>query len=71
MSKPNVTDVTQELEKYGQYRPQLKYYKENPKYNSLLPKDVKSTVNLIKLQAIYKEDEDLREAVSEFNKGKL
>lgn len=57
MSKKEITDVTKELEKYGSYRPQLKYYKENSKYHSLLPKD-----------AMYKEDEDLREAVNEYNK---
>ena len=40
MSKKDIKDVTKELEKYGSYRPQLKYYKENSKYHSLLPKDV-------------------------------
>jgi len=44
MSKPNITDVTKELEKYGCYRPQLKFYKENSKYHSLLPKDVNKTI---------------------------
>lgn len=40
MAKPNVTDVPKELGEYGNFRPQLKYYKKNPKYHSLLPKDV-------------------------------
>ncbi len=41
MSKPNINDIPKELEKYGNYRPQLKYYKQNTKYQSLLPKNVR------------------------------
>lgn len=58
MSKQNITDVPKELEKYGNFRPQLKFYKSNSKYHSLLPKD-----------NIYKEDENFREAINE-NKNK-
>ncbi len=39
LSKPNVKDVRSVITKYGNYKPHLKYYKENPKYHKLLPSD--------------------------------
>ena len=39
LSKPNIKDVRRTIEKYGNYKPHLKYYKENPKYHKLLPKE--------------------------------
>ena len=39
LSKPNIKDVRKTIEKYGNFKPHLKYYKENPKYHKLLPKD--------------------------------
>lgn len=52
LSKPEVKDVRRELEKYGSYKPYLKFYKSNPKFNKLLPKE--TTV---------KDDRDLVEAI--------
>lgn len=40
LSAPNVKDVRTEIEKYGNFKPHLKYYKANPKYHKLLPKSV-------------------------------
>ena len=40
LSKPQVRDVREYIAKYGNVRPHLKFYKENPKYAKLLPKDV-------------------------------
>lgn len=53
MSKPNVKDVRKEIERWGNYKPQIKYYKANPKYSKLLPRestvlddeDIKAIVN--------------------------
>lgn len=39
MAKPEVKDVQKELEKYGNYKPHLKYYKMHPKYHRLLPRE--------------------------------
>jgi len=40
MAKPNITDVRKELDKYGSFKPHIRYYKSNPKYEKLVPKDV-------------------------------
>jgi len=42
MAKPTVTDIRKELEKYGSFKPHLKYYNSTPKYQKLIPKDVKN-----------------------------
>eukprot|EP00340_Litonotus_pictus_P008862 CAMPEP_0170515350 /NCGR_PEP_ID=MMETSP0209-20121228/1791_1 /TAXON_ID=665100 ORGANISM="Litonotus pictus, Strain P1" /NCGR_SAMPLE_ID=MMETSP0209 /ASSEMBLY_ACC=CAM_ASM_000301 /LENGTH=251 /DNA_ID=CAMNT_0010799793 /DNA_START=436 /DNA_END=1194 /DNA_ORIENTATION=- len=41
MAKPNVKDVREEIQKYGSYKPHIKYYKSIPKYRKLLPKEEK------------------------------
>lgn len=41
LAKPNVTDVRKELDKWGHYLPFVKFYKSNPKYHKLLPKEVR------------------------------
>ncbi len=40
MGKSTVTDVRKELEKYGSYKPHIRFYNSNPKYQKLVPKDV-------------------------------
>lgn len=37
MAKPDVKDVRKEIEKWGSYKPYIKFYKSNPKYRKLLP----------------------------------
>jgi mitochondrial import inner membrane translocase subunit TIM50 len=44
LAKPEVRDVRKELEKYGHYRPYIKFYKSDPKYKKLLPKNETETV---------------------------
>jgi len=39
MAKKEVTDVRKEIEKYGNFKPYMNYYKSNPKYKALLPKE--------------------------------
>lgn len=39
MSKKEVTDVRKEIEKYGNLKPYMNYYRSNPKYKALLPKE--------------------------------
>ena len=39
MSKKEITDVRTEIEKYGNYKSYLNYYRSNPKYHQLLPKE--------------------------------
>lgn len=39
LARPEVKDVRKELDKYGNYRPYIKFYKSNPKYKKLLPKE--------------------------------
>jgi len=39
MAKKEVTDVRKEIEKYGNVKPYMNYYKSNPKYKALLPKE--------------------------------
>ena len=44
LSKPEVRDVRKELEKWGNYRPYIKFYKSDPKYKKLLPRQETETV---------------------------
>ena len=39
LSKPQVKDVREYMAKYGNVKPHYKFYKENPKYAKLLPKE--------------------------------
>jgi import inner membrane translocase subunit TIM50 len=39
MAKPDVKDVRKEIEKYGNYKTYVNFYKSNPKYKKLLPKE--------------------------------
>jgi hypothetical protein len=39
MAKPEIKDVRKELEKYGNFKPHINFYKSNPKYKRLLPKE--------------------------------
>lgn len=53
LAKPEVRDVRKELEKYGHYRPYIKFYKSDPKYKKLLPKSETETVlDDVDLQAV-------------------
>ncbi len=45
MGKKEVVDVRSEIEKYGNVKPYLNYYKSNPKYRSLLPNEVINIFN--------------------------
>jgi hypothetical protein len=45
MAKPTVTDVRKEIEKFGNYRSHIKYYKVTPKYHKLVPAEV--IINLL------------------------
>jgi import inner membrane translocase subunit TIM50 len=40
MAKPSVTDVRKEIEKLGNYRSHIKFYKLNKKYHQLVPPEV-------------------------------
>jgi len=54
LAKPEVRDVRKELEKYGHYRPYIKFYKSDPKYKKLLPKSETETVlDDVDLQAVH------------------
>jgi len=39
LSKPSVKDIRNEIEKYGNDAPHIKYYKSVPKYKKLLSKE--------------------------------
>lgn len=39
LAKPNIKDVRQAITKYGNFKPHINYYKSNPKYHKLLPKE--------------------------------
>jgi len=41
MSKKEVTDIRKEIEKHGNFKPYMNYYRSNPKYKALLPNEVK------------------------------
>jgi len=41
LSKKEVVDVRKEIEKYGNFKPYINFYKSNPKYRSLIPNEVK------------------------------
>lgn len=45
MAKKEVSDVRTEIEKYGNYKTYLNYYRSNPKYKALLPKDTEVNKN--------------------------
>jgi len=40
MAKSEVNDIREVIEKYGNYKTYLKYYKDHPKYHVLLPDSV-------------------------------
>ena len=37
MSKPTIKDVRKELDKYGHFKPHVKFYKSDKKYSKLVP----------------------------------
>lgn len=39
MAKPEIKDVRKEIEKYGNYKTYINFYKSSPKYKRLLPKE--------------------------------
>ncbi len=39
MAKSDVKDIRVELEKYGHFKPYIKFYKSDPKYRKLLPRE--------------------------------
>ena len=41
LAKPEIQDVRVELDKYGHYKPHIKFYKMHPKYHKLLPPEVR------------------------------
>jgi len=45
MAKPNVKDIRQEITKYGNFKPYIKYYKSIPKYKKLLSKEDREESN--------------------------
>ena len=47
MAKKEVTDVRKEIEKYGNSKPYMNYYRANPKYKALLPKEAEVFFNKI------------------------
>jgi hypothetical protein len=54
IAKPDVKDVRKEIEKYGNFKPYINFYKSDPKYKKLLPREyvVKDDIDL---QAVIKE----------------
>ena len=54
MAKPNVKDVRNELEKYGNFRPHMKFYKANSKYHRMLPKETSTVLDDEDIKAIQK-----------------
>lgn len=52
MAKPEVKDIRKEIEKYGNYKTYINFYKSSPKYKKLLPKD-----------DYVKDDSDLQEVL--------
>jgi hypothetical protein len=50
MAKPTVTDVRKEIEKVGNYRSHIKYYKMNTKYHKLVPQEV-----ILKITKFYRQ----------------
>ena len=53
LSKPSITDVRSELEKWGNYKPHYRFYKSNPKYHVLLPKDVKFNTKIYFIRLFF------------------
>jgi import inner membrane translocase subunit TIM50 len=45
MAKSEVKDVREVIDKYGNYKTYLKYYKDHPKYHVLLPDKVNNIFN--------------------------
>jgi hypothetical protein len=50
MAKPSITDIRKEIEKLGNFRSHVKYYKMTPKYHRLVPAEVNFCDNIFSLQ---------------------